>query len=103
MTTFVVSLNDNGEERDTLFCQGTGFSSFPSSSILMMLFNITQVPTIVIVDTTTGRAKSPDAGLAMEWNDPHYVINAWQRGNSGLSLSQKALSVITCQSNCVIL
>ena len=102
MTTFVVSLND-GEDGDGFFCQGTGFLVFPFSPILMTLFNITQTPTIKIVDTATGRALTTDAGLAMEWNDPHYVINAWQRGRSGLSVGQKTLAMITCQSDCVIL
>jgi hypothetical protein len=100
MTTFVVSINsDVGEEADTLFCRGTGFASLPSSAILRAILNITQVPTIVVVDTSTGRSISPDAGLAMEWNEPHFVINAWQRGKSGLSCSQKALAVMTFQSS----
>lgn len=103
MTTFIVSLNEREEETENTFYQGTGFSSFPSSSVLMTILNVTKVPTIVIVDTATGFPVSPDAGLAMEWNDAHYVLNAWQRKSSGLSWVQKLLAVVSCQSDCVIL
>jgi hypothetical protein len=103
MTTFVVSTGTT--QMDTVFCRGTGFASLPSSPILLTLLNIFQVPTIVVVDTTTGRPISSDAGLAMEWNDAHGVINAWQRGSSGLTLRQKSLAILTCQSSssCLIL
>lgn len=102
MTTFFISVSDN-ESSGTFFCEGTGFAIFPSSEILLTLLNVTQVPTIVIVDSTTGRPLSSDAALAIEWNDAHYVINAWQRKDSGLSIAQKALSLVTCQSACTIL
>jgi hypothetical protein len=61
--------------------------------------NVTQVPSLVIIDSTTGRPLSTDAALAIEWNEPHRVINAWQRKSSGLSLSQKMFSVLTLQSD----
>jgi hypothetical protein len=98
ISTFFVSLNDD-PDADTLFCQGTGFAIFPSSPTMMTLLNVTQVPSLVIIDSTTGRPLSTDAALAIEWNEPHDVINAWQRKSSGLSMSQKIFSVLTCQSD----
>jgi hypothetical protein len=103
MTILIVSLNNDDGGTENMFCHGTGFASLPSSSIIMALFNVTQVPTILVVDTDTGRLLPSDAGLAMEWNDPHYVLNAWQRGSSGLTVGQKVLAVMSFQSDCVIL
>jgi hypothetical protein len=100
MTTFLISLD--GKESDNSFCEGTGFAIFPFFPMATRLLNVTQVPAIVVIDSTTGRPLSSDAALAVEWNDPHFVINAWQRKKSGLSCSQKAFSVLTFQSTCTI-
>ena len=112
MTTFLVSLgNGSGDENDAvaagveIFSQGTGFCHLPETPLLRSLLNISQVPCIIVVDTTTTDQKkmSQDAMLAIEWNDPHHVINAWQRGQSGLTWTQKIIAVITLQSSpCVI-
>jgi len=112
MTTFLVSLgNGHGEENDAvaagveIFSQGTGFCYLPETPFLRSLLNISQVPCIIVVDTTTKDQKkmSQDAMLAIEWNNPHHVINAWQRGQSGLTWTQKIMAVITLQSSpCVI-
>ena len=127
MTTFVVNLNNNnnnhrGGEDDTSsetasrknvnlfshFGTGTGFTyirpTSSSLSIFMALLNVTQVPTIIIFDTSTGRPISGDAKLALEWNEPHDVLQAWHVGHSGLTTCQKLLAVVTCQSSdCTIL
>ena len=112
MTTFLVYLeNGNGYEHDVtaagveIFSQGTGFCHLPETPLLRSLLNVSQVPCIVVVDTTTADQKkmSSDSMLAIEWNDPHHVINAWQRGQSGLTWTQKIMAVITMQSSpCVI-
>jgi hypothetical protein len=44
----------------------------------MSLLNVTQLPTIVIIDSNTGRPLFRDSALAIEWNDPHDCLNAWQ-------------------------
>lgn len=102
MTTFVMPLSDDTEDPDFLFCQGTGFAVLPPSSVVLSMLNITQVPYLAVLETATGQRKDSDAMLAMEWNDPHAVINMWQRGKSGLSCTQKILAVASCQSQCVI-
>ena len=103
MTTFLVSLGKDSDTEDSLFALGTGFAVFPSSSTFMALLNVTQVPTIVIIDSLTGRPIPQDAILAMEWNDdPQFVIHSWQQGKSGLSAGQKTLSVLSFQSTCII-
>ena len=119
MTVFVVNLNydrqtETGSDGQDIFSQndnlwshfgrGTGFTSLPTSSVLMTLLNITQVPTLVVIDTSTGRPISSDAVLALEWNDPHDVLQAWHTGSSGLNCWQKLLALATFQSDdCTIL
>lgn len=103
MTTFLITAGGQESSNDNVFCQGTGFATLPASPILFTMMNINHVPTVVILDTATGQSISRDAILAMEWNDPHCVINAWQRGKSGLDCMQKILAVATLQSDCVIL
>ena len=104
MTIFVITLgNDTGSIDENLFCQGTGFAYLPSSPMLLSMLNIDQVPTLVILDTSSGQKLSRDSMIAVEWNDAHSVINSWQKGGSGLSLSQKVLAIVTLQSDCVIL
>ena len=119
MTVFVVNLNydrqtETGSDGQDIFSQndnlwshfgrGTGFTSLPTSSVLMTLLNITQVPTLVVIDTSTGRPISSDAVLALEWNDPHDVLQAWHTGYSGLNCWQKLLALATFQSDdCTIL
>jgi hypothetical protein len=108
MTTFLIAPGDRSatggqESHDNLFCKGSGFATLPASAVLLSMININQVPAIVILDTSTGQRISRDAMLAMEWNDPHSVINAWQRGKSGLDCTQKILAVASFQSDCCIL
>lgn len=100
ITTLVVFCGDS--EGQPLFCRGTGFASFPFSATLMSVLNIVHVPSLVVLDTQTGRPIHSDAALAMEWNDPHAVLDAWEQEQSGLSSSQKVVSVLTLQSNCII-
>jgi hypothetical protein len=100
MTTFLVSLGD--EQAGGIFCRGTGFCHLPETLAIRSLLNVSQVPYLAIVDTTTGEKMSQDAMLAMEWNDAHRVINSWQRGRSGLTCTQKMMAVATLQSSCVI-
>ena len=106
MTIFVVFCGQQDSQAESSFCQGTGFVSFPSSSTLMSILNVTQVPSLAILDTTNGRPISSDAGLALEWNsnkgDPQELLDAWEQQQSGLSATQKAFSVVTLQSNCTI-
>lgn len=110
MTTLLITVGNTTGTRttshdDDIFCQGTGFASIPASSLLLSMLNITHVPTILILETSSGQKISRDAMLAMEWNDPHHVINAWQKGNSGLTFAQKVLAIATLQSeeHCIIL
>jgi hypothetical protein len=103
MTLFgVVSLSKYLPEEPS-FMHGTGFAAHGSTPILMSLLNMTQVPTIVIIDSDTGRSRSRDSALAIEWNDPHDCLNAWQAGGSGLTVWQKVFSLATFQSDCTIL
>lgn len=102
MTTLIVFCDNDSSQGEPLFCQGTGFTSFPSSPTLMSVLNITQVPSLIVLDTLTGRPIHSDAALALEWNDPHAVLDAWQQGQSGLSSTQKVTAVVTLQSNCAI-
>lgn len=104
MTTFVITLGNEPTSMDeNLFCQGTGFASLPPSPMLLSILNINQVPSLVILDTSSGQKLSQDAMIAVEWNDAHSVINAWQKGESGLTLCQKVLAIACLQSDCVIL
>ena len=105
MATFLVTVGGNAASTDAtgdVFCQGTGFSSLPSTPILLSLLNINQVPVAVVLEKATGHKISRDAMLAMEWNNPQSVINAWQRGKSGLDCTQKALAVASMQSDCTL-
>jgi hypothetical protein len=88
---------------ESSFMHGTGFAALGSTPVLMSLLNVTQVPTIVIIDSDTGRPLSRDSALAIEWNDPHDCLNAWQAGGSGLTACQKGFSLATFQSDCAIL
>jgi len=116
MTTFLVSLDsgsslgrggdedddeENTNETVDNFCQGTGFCYLPERKIplLRSMLNISQVPSIVILNVTTGQKLSDEAMLAMEWNDSHTVINAWQKGQSGLTCMQKMMAILTFQGN----
>jgi hypothetical protein len=70
---------------------GTGFAALGSTPVLMSLLNVTQVPTIVIMDSDTDRPLSRESALAIEWNDPHDCFNkdgfnAWQAGGSGMTV-----------------
>jgi hypothetical protein len=121
MTIFVVSLNSNFSSSSldeqsskstttqddvsdyALFCKGTGFARLsPPSLVLTSLLNVVQIPTLAVLDTTTGRLLPEDAGLAMEWNSSAQVLEAWNMGQSGLTMSQKVLAVASLQSNCTI-
>jgi hypothetical protein len=103
MTLFVVSLSSHLPSEESSFMHGTGFAALGSTPVLMSLLNVTQVPTIVIIDSSTGRPISGDSALAMEWNDPHDCLNAWQAGGSGLTAWQRIFSLATFQSDCAIL
>ena len=103
MTLFVVSLSDHYLPQESSFLHGTGFAALMSTPVLMSLLNVTQVPTIVIIDSNTGRPLFRDSALAIEWNDPHDCLNAWQAGGSGLTASQKVFSLATFQGDCTIL
>jgi hypothetical protein len=91
---------DNSSRNASLFCGGTGFYIFPSLSILPTVLNVTQLPTIIVVDNQTGKTLPSDAILAIERNDSDTVITAWQQGKSGLSCIQKIITVSTCESHC---
>jgi hypothetical protein len=86
------------------FFHGTGFAVFPSeqNDIVWNMLNISQLPSVIVNDTTTGRIVSADALLAIERNDPHFVINSWQQGKSGLSCLQRLLAAATCEGSCHI-
>ncbi|OEU06460.1 hypothetical protein FRACYDRAFT_272740 [Fragilariopsis cylindrus CCMP1102] len=89
------SNNDN-------FCAGTGFTVFPSTvstSTILAILNVSKIPSVVVIDTTTGRIVSRDAILAIEKNNSHTVINRWQSGKSGLSFGQSICAAVTCQSD----
>jgi hypothetical protein len=88
---------------ESSFMHGTGFAALGSTPVLMSLLNVTQVPTIVIIDSDTGRPLSSGSALAIEWNDPHDCLNAWQAGASGLTARQKVFSLATFQRDCAIL
>ena len=69
MTLFAVSLGDHHhhlpQESSSSFLHGTGFAALPSTPVLMSLLNVTQVPTIVIIDSNTGRPISQDSALTL--------------------------------------
>jgi hypothetical protein len=103
-------INDRHEEEEedlscssnnNNFCSGTGFTVFPSTvsiSTILAILNVSKIPSVVVIDTTTGRIVSRDAILAIEKNNSHTVINRWQSGKSGLSFSQSICAAVTCQS-----
>ena len=103
--------NDNGKQHGTrqqqccTFMDGTGFIKLVRDpSIVMTLLNVSQIPTLTIIDTVTGRPIPLNAALALEWNEPHNVLQAWHMGQSGLSISQQLLAIVSCQSHeCTIL
>mmetsp|Transcript_428 Transcript_428/g.495 ORF Transcript_428/g.495 Transcript_428/m.495 type:complete len:380 (+) Transcript_428:125-1264(+) len=90
------------------FCSGTGFAIYPlppsqptNNSFLLTtltVLNVSKTPSVVVIDTTTGRIVSRDVILAIEKNDSHTVVNRWQLGKSGLSFFQQLCAVVTCQS-----
>jgi hypothetical protein len=89
----------------SLFAVGTGFTLLPPSALLRTVLNVTQVPTVIILDTSTGRPLSPNASLALQWNAPHEVLQAWHTGHSGLTTLQLIGAIVTCQGQecCAIL
>jgi hypothetical protein len=99
-------INDRHKEEDfssnnNNFCAGTGFTVFPSTasiSTILAILNVSKIPSVVVIDTTTGRIVSRDAILAIEKNNSHTVINRWQSGKSGLSFGQSICAAVTCQS-----
>jgi hypothetical protein len=95
----------NDAARRSLFALGTGFTLLPPSALLRTVLNVTQVPTVVILDTSTGRPLSHNASLALEWNAPHQVLQAWHSGHSGLTTLQLVGAIVTCQGQecCTIL
>jgi hypothetical protein len=112
VSSFTDNIDTNGDVEESkfavkdnlLFCLGTGFALFQHSCSLMTMLNITKLPSVLILDSTTGRIVSHhDALLAMEWNDSHSVINSWQQGKSGLSCLQKLFATLTCESTCIIM
>lgn len=90
--------NENDVPSSSLFAVGTGFTLLPPSAVLRTVLNVTQVPTVVIIDTSTGRPLSLNAILALEWNAPHEVLQAWHTGHSGLTTLQLVGAIATCQS-----
>jgi hypothetical protein len=92
MTLFVVFL---GGQQDGTFLFGSGFSNLPPSSILTTVLNVTKLPTLVVIDSETGRPISQDESLAVKWNEPRDVLASWEEGRSGLSLLQKAFALLS--------
>jgi hypothetical protein len=95
-------LRSNGYLWD-LFCLGTGFSLLPddNTSFLLSILNVIQVPSIIVVDTATGRKVGGDATLlAMETHrdNPQQVLQAWEQGKSGLSFCETLLALAKCQT-----
>ena len=89
-----------GEPQSDPFCKGTGFCLFPTTpfsvSTTLALLNISKIPSVVVLDSFTGRVVSSDAIISIERNDSHTVVNRWQSGRSGLSLWQQIGAVATC-------
>ena len=70
------------------FLQGTGFLLTPLTPTLQASFNVTQVPSLVVV--TGGRKiSSAHEELALEWNEPDEIVAQWTRGESALSTRQQ--------------
>lgn len=82
------------------FCKGTGFCLYPTNpfsvSTTLALLNISKIPSVVVLDSFTGRIVSSDAIISIERNDSHTVVNRWQSGRSGLSPWQQVGAVVTC-------
>ena len=113
---FENNFNDEAENDDEAshFCSGTGFAVYPpptttttttttflsstTTATTLALLNVAKVPSVVVIDTSTGRVVSRDAILAIEKNDSHTVINRWQSGRSGLSCVQQFCAAMTCES-----
>lgn len=102
------ALGDDDNVNTDLFCHGTGFAllAINDTSLLLSMLNVTQVPSVVVVDTVTGRKLGDNALLAMEHHrdDPERALQAWERGHSGLSCCRTAIATATCQtsSSCAI-
>ncbi|KAG7359738.1 hypothetical protein IV203_034836 [Nitzschia inconspicua] len=103
----IATTNQINNDGGNVFCNGTGFAllSLHNTSILLSMLNVTQVPSVVVVDTVTGRRLGDTALLAMEHHrdHPQRVIDAWEQGKSGLSCCSTMLAIATCRtSSCVI-
>jgi hypothetical protein len=96
----------------SILAAGTGFVKMEFNPILLTILNITQLPSLVVIDTTTGRPLSGSSSssrfnhhtmVAIEYNDPDSVIQAWKQGKSGISCCQSIWVTATCQdSACVV-
>ena len=83
---------------------GTGFVGMECDPTVLTILNITQLPTVVVIDTKTGRPLLSSgrhnhhrAMAAIEYNDPDTVIQAWKQGKSGLTCCQSIWTIATCQ------
>mmetsp|Transcript_16086 Transcript_16086/g.33396 ORF Transcript_16086/g.33396 Transcript_16086/m.33396 type:complete len:385 (+) Transcript_16086:82-1236(+) len=100
--------NDN--DGTSNFCRGTGFAILKPTTtnnsnntgiLLTLLGGISKVPSVVVVDTVTGRTLSKDVVLAIQKNDAHAVVNRWQQNHHRSSSSSSGLT--PCQSICTAL
>jgi hypothetical protein len=92
--------DNNAEPQSHPFSKGTGFCLFPTTpfsvSTTLALLNVSKIPSMVVLDSFTGKVVSRDAIISIERNDSHTVVNRWQSGRSGLSLWQQMGAVATC-------
>jgi hypothetical protein len=100
------ALTQEEKEDFQLFFSGTGFLTIDdnttSTSILRFL-NITRIPSLVVIPHNSGR---PIMGqeVAFDWNaavDPssaeaELLLQRWQSGSNGLSLSQTIMASSVC-------
>jgi len=95
------------------FCRGTGFAVVPcgggggstrrnTTPTILALLNVSKIPSVVVLDATTGRIVSRDAIPSLERNDAHTVVNSWQ--SSGTKQSQRGTCCCCCcrGSSCTI-
>jgi hypothetical protein len=94
-----MAARSGGGDESHPFCNGTGFGLFPtttSASTVLALLNVSKIPSVVVLDASSGRVVSRDAILSIERNDSHTVVNRWQAGKSGLSMVQQLSAVVIC-------
>jgi hypothetical protein len=73
--------------------QGSGLCYTPLTASLQACFNLTQVPSLVVLYKGIKISKSHEE-LALEWTDMDAIVQAWKQGQSALSTCQQLQALL---------